>query len=190
MRTKGFTMIELLIVIAVIGILAVAVLAAINPIEQINRGHDTGSVSDAEQLIGAIDRYYTAHGYYPWMIGETDDTNLPRSWDEADQQEDSDGCNILTKLGVTEGSCIGSEEIKLSFVSRISATDYNDLWIYLGSDPGDSVYLCFKPKSGAFATEAGDRCDETETDLPPDFPDNACDNDSDCGTLGNCYCLP
>ncbi|NIT03538.1 prepilin-type N-terminal cleavage/methylation domain-containing protein, partial [Candidatus Saccharibacteria bacterium] len=53
---RGFTMIELLIVIAVIGILAIAVLAAINPIEQINRGRDTGSRSDAEQLIGAIDR--------------------------------------------------------------------------------------------------------------------------------------
>ena len=45
----GFTMIELLIVITILGILAVAVLSAINPIEQINRGRDTGRQSDAEQ---------------------------------------------------------------------------------------------------------------------------------------------
>src|SRR3972149_6448515 len=64
----GFTMIELLIVIAILGILAVAVLASINPIEQINRGRDTGSRSDAEQLISAIDRFYAAKGYYPWML--------------------------------------------------------------------------------------------------------------------------
>jgi prepilin-type N-terminal cleavage/methylation domain-containing protein len=67
MQKFGFTMIELLIVIAVLGILAVAVLASINPIEQINRGRDTGSRGDAEQLISAIDRYYAAKGYYPWM---------------------------------------------------------------------------------------------------------------------------
>ncbi len=63
----GFTMIELLIVITILGILAVAVLSAINPIEQINRGRDTGSQSDAEQLLSAIDRYNAFQGYYPWQ---------------------------------------------------------------------------------------------------------------------------
>ena len=43
----GFTMIELLVVIAVIGVLAVAVLSSINPIEQINKGRDTRTRSDA-----------------------------------------------------------------------------------------------------------------------------------------------
>ena len=70
----GFTMIELLIVITILGILAVAVLSAINPIEQINRGRDTGSVSDAEQLLGAADRYNAFQGHYPWQVNsdETD----------------------------------------------------------------------------------------------------------------------
>ena len=49
-------MIELLIVIAILGILAVAVLAAINPIDRLT-GRDTGTRSDAEQLLGAIDRF-------------------------------------------------------------------------------------------------------------------------------------
>ena len=62
----GFTMIELLVVIAVIGVLAVAVLSSINPIEQINKGRDTGHRSDAAQLINAIDRYYAIHEIYPW----------------------------------------------------------------------------------------------------------------------------
>ncbi|MBU4016638.1 prepilin-type N-terminal cleavage/methylation domain-containing protein, partial [Patescibacteria group bacterium] len=42
---KGFTLIELLIVIAVLGILATGVLIALDPIEQINRGRDSGRVS-------------------------------------------------------------------------------------------------------------------------------------------------
>src|SRR5690606_2962307 len=66
MRTAGFTMIELLVVIAVIGVLAVAVLSSINPIEQINKGRDTRTRSDAAQLINAIDRYFAVHELYPW----------------------------------------------------------------------------------------------------------------------------
>ncbi len=76
----GFTMIELLIVITILGILAVAVLSAINPIEQINRGRDTGSQSDAEQLLSAIDRYNAFQGYYPWQLDANDtDTSMMAS---------------------------------------------------------------------------------------------------------------
>src|SRR5688572_21601084 len=64
----GFTMIELLVVIAVIGVLSVAVLSSINPIEQINKGRDTRSRSDAAQLINAIDRYFSIHEVYPWNV--------------------------------------------------------------------------------------------------------------------------
>ena len=71
--SKGFTMIELLIVIAVIGILAVAVLSAINPLEQIRRGRDTGSRSDSEQLISAINRRYSVLALFPWQASEGED---------------------------------------------------------------------------------------------------------------------
>ena len=72
----GFTMIELLIVIAVLGVLATAVLSAINPIEQINRGRDTGSRSDSEQLLSAFDRYYTTQELYPWQDTADDAADL------------------------------------------------------------------------------------------------------------------
>ena len=55
--------------------MAVAVLSAINPVEQINRGHDTSSRSDAEQLISAVDRFNANKGYFPWQSSEND-TNL------------------------------------------------------------------------------------------------------------------
>ena len=38
---NGFTLVELIIVIAVIGVLAVVLMMAINPIEQINKAKDT-----------------------------------------------------------------------------------------------------------------------------------------------------
>lgn len=165
---KGFTMIELLIVIAVLGILAVAVLAAINPIEQINRGRDTGSRSDAEQLIGAIDRYYTANGYYPWQDEPDDDADT--GWIEVDAAWVSNGPSgdiVLDRL-----SSVGTAEVKASFTDRISQSDYNTLFVYNEGTQGDSTYVCFLPRSQNFLTESTNRCGGS---LPGDFPEtDAC----------------
>ena len=186
-KIRGFTMIELLIVIAVLGILAVAVLAAINPIEQINRGKDTGSRSDAEQLIGAVDRFYTANGYYPWRTGATDteaDGSTPTGWIAVgDSWLDTASAKVLDKLSVG-----GTAEIKASFVKRITDPAYNTLFVYNRGTQGDSTYVCFAPKSANFVTEAGTRCGGTT--LPEDFPSSACGNTTDCGSSGNCVCLP
>ncbi|OGV89941.1 hypothetical protein A2Z41_02820 [Microgenomates group bacterium RBG_19FT_COMBO_39_10] len=195
--SRGFTMIELLIVIAVLGILAVAVLAAINPIEQINRGRDTGTRSDAEQLIGAIDRYYASKGYYPWMLSATSDNDFVDFVEIAavDQAIGGDAQPMLTNL-----SASGTEEVKLTFVNRIVAASANLLSIYKMTGGGYSTYLCFVPQSSSFRTEAYKRCvaDPTYGDLPADFPTEACPAAS-CTDVGAdepnlataCYsCLP
>lgn len=162
-KQAGFTMIELLIVIAVLGVLAVAVLAAINPIEQINRGRDTGSRSDAEQLLSAIDRYYVARdGVWPWMTDSDDEEPVPWTAVGTDWDDDS-GTDVLDHL-----STGGTQELKQSFITRITHDDYNDLHIYYGGSQGDSVYVCFEPKSGSFLEEASERCDDG---LPPDLQD-------------------
>jgi len=195
----GFTMIELLIVITILGILAVAVLSAINPIEQINRGRDTGRQSDAEQLLSAIDRYNAFQGYYPWQIDANDpniaimDANgLPVpvtettpfvggveeeeenivlngggmfSWLVSDvfAQEDppSTVCPILTRLSTgIEGvaNCAGAQELKESFVRRVASGAGRRLYVYNNGLAGASTYVCFVPQSGAFDTQALERC--------------------------------
>lgn len=179
MLKKGFTLIELLIVIAVLGILAVAVLAAINPIEQINRSRDTGSRSDAEQLIGAIDRYYASKGYYPWVTNPTDDATLV--WTQVGTAWSDGTEGVLAKL-----SAAGTEEVKQSFTTRISDSGYNTLQVFNGGGPGDSTYICFLPKSGSFQTDSGDRC---TNGTPSDYPAEACA--AGCQAAKTCYsCLP
>lgn len=189
MRRKllGFTMIELLIVIAVLGVLAVAVLSAINPIEQINRAKDTGNRSDAEQFLSAVDRFYTSLGYYPWFQNMTDSSNAEGQCALGDSSgvlsrtvdgtwyvfsvsgaggtvtcaENTGGDAVLDRL-----STGATAELKKSFVDRISSSNYNQLYVYHRGGSNDSVYVCFRPKSGAFKQEAYDRC---ASGLPSDI---------------------
>ncbi len=176
----GFTMIELLIVIAILGILAVAVLSAINPVEQINRGRDTGSQSDAEQLIGAIDRHNAFKGYFPWQYGAADSitkfesaagvphqitNSLPNSTTlNAPVSGPGMSCHILNRLSTLDAtgtacdSADATEELKISFVNRITSVTYNPLFIYNAGTPGASTYVCFVPKSKAFRSAAEARC--------------------------------
>jgi prepilin-type N-terminal cleavage/methylation domain-containing protein len=177
-RTAGFTMIELLIVIAILGILAVAVLAAINPIEQINRGRDTGSRSDAEQLLSAIERYNAFQGVYPWQsapdpatVDITPPILVSSTW-----MHPITGftlCPILDLLGdedVPAGCPLtNTNELKSSFMNRINATNYNDLYIYNSGLTGASTYVCFDPQSSAFEQEALTRCGTNATGLPADI---------------------
>lgn len=67
MKNKGFTLMELLIVIGVLGILAAGLLAAIDPFEQLKKARDTNNRSAAIEFLGASQRYYTTHGYLPWF---------------------------------------------------------------------------------------------------------------------------
>lgn len=52
----GFTLIEILIVIVIFAILSITVLIALDPIEQINRGRDTKSLTFSAELYNSIDR--------------------------------------------------------------------------------------------------------------------------------------
>ena len=208
-RRLGFTMIELLIVISVLGILAVAVLAAINPIEQINRGKDTGYRSDSEQLLSGIDRYYAGKGYYPWVSGEsiTNNKTDPNANGVVDLvelvTETTDvGAEVAAVPMLTNLSTGGASELKSSFITRIVDTAYVGLSIYNNGTSGSSTYMCFIPKSSSFRDEAWKRCTHPghtarSTTLPSDFPKTLACPDTACATAGTaeaatgCYsCLP
>lgn len=64
-KNFGFTLVELLIVIAVIGVLAAVILAVINPLQQLARGRDAGRISTVAQLGSALQRFATANTDYP-----------------------------------------------------------------------------------------------------------------------------
>lgn len=61
----GFTLVELLIVVAIIGILVTGVFVATNPIEQTNKARDGSALGKARELANACERYYAGTGVYP-----------------------------------------------------------------------------------------------------------------------------
>jgi prepilin-type N-terminal cleavage/methylation domain-containing protein len=65
---KGFTLLEILLVIAAIGILAAIVLIAINPNRQINQARTAGINSEKNQLEKAIQQRLIDTGSYPTVI--------------------------------------------------------------------------------------------------------------------------
>lgn len=200
----GFTMIELLIVIAILGILAVAVLSAINPIEQINRGRDTGSQSDAEQLLNATERYVAFQGYLPWQIAADATTRGLQSVggglvEFTSLVVDANNCTIVDKLGKgnpLDVLCKGADELKETFFNRVLGASANPLYIYREPGMSATTYVCFQPQSSAFLNQAKTRCgDDTGVNLPDDLVSAAAEVCSPTGSVGldtttELYCIP
>jgi type IV pilus assembly protein PilA len=66
---KGFTLIEILIVVAIIAILASIVLVGLGPTQQ--SGRDARRLSDLHEVQNGIELYYNACGYYPGTDSKT-----------------------------------------------------------------------------------------------------------------------
>lgn len=169
---KGFTLIELLVVISLIGVLAVAVLSAINPIEQLNKGRDAGRRADSAQIINAIDRYYASNEEFPWNSSTAFDINAVAAVDDefkatadmagvgicgvaivpgtpTEVNSDANGC-------IDEGLLVSGEELKSQFSKRraFRTVPVKEDVFYVVKEANDpSVAVCFIPSSKATRTD-------------------------------------
>ena len=67
-NNKGFTLIEILVVVALIGALFIGVLASIDPLEQLKKGTDTSRRNTTAELYNGMVRYYSVKGAFPWSV--------------------------------------------------------------------------------------------------------------------------
>src|SRR3954467_14426565 len=71
-RSSGFTIVELLIVIVVIGILAALVIVTYNGIQQ--KARDTERKTDVKAVQGQLEAYWANNAKYPTMANVNDTT--------------------------------------------------------------------------------------------------------------------
>lgn len=163
----GFTLVELLIVIALLGAIALIVIAAINPIEQANRARDTRLKSDSGQIISAIDRYFASQGKMPWA-STTDvapslaavDAGTPAIGICDNDTDATNNAGSTSDITCTQsGNLIRNDELKSEFRNRdfVKPTTIaaNRLFMLKGSGASSSVYACFIPLSNSERSKTG-----------------------------------
>lgn len=183
-KLKGFTLVELLIVIALIAILSVAVLATINPIEQSNKARDARVQNDAAEVMNAAERYYASVQQYPWESF----TGLPvvTSTSAVVLRSDDYGfgiCSGAANVGALNSSAatsqaldcdaaddvpnllISTSELKSSFAGKDEFEPVRDatkpdqaLWLAKAANT-NTFYVCYVPKANANrVVQANMRC--------------------------------
>jgi type II secretion system protein G len=88
---RGFTIVELLIVIVVIGILAAITMVTYANIQQ--RGRDSGRLSDMKAIQTALENYKTINTTYP------NPTSVNADWEESHEDNPGDFMEYLVSGG-------------------------------------------------------------------------------------------
>jgi len=168
---RGFTLVELLIVISLIAILSVAVLATINPIEQANKARDASTQNDAAEVLNAYERYYANKQSYPWV--DVDEaatvTSVDVAWFGRSDYNGFGLCSLsatsnpntrCTDYDAYFGLLIQSDELKSSFLQKgytsvaagepkYDSAGMSYLWVdkKAASPDQNAIYVCYIPKA-------------------------------------------
>ncbi|SRR5260221_11548780 len=167
-RERGFTLIELLVVIGILGVLAAALVATIDPFEQLKKASDANVKNTTVEYVDANIRYYTTHNALPWAV----DT----SGCGAAAGMSTNGPTVTVNLSSLTATCLNDlitdGEIKSAFTS---VTGVLSAIVITGTT--NSVTACFAPQSKAQRNDIGTKYNASATILA------GCPN----ATLTTCY---
>jgi prepilin-type N-terminal cleavage/methylation domain-containing protein len=155
-HASGFTLIELLVVIAVLGVLAGGVIVAINPVEQLSRGRDTGKKTAIAELGRGLNTYLTsqqdlpdgddsAGGFASALVTTGDIRVIP-------QNPSSETCTLTNSAneGSQGGYCYRKNGTNEYVVYALAESNSEKLNANNGAQcsTGNSAYIVFSSAAG------------------------------------------
>jgi prepilin-type N-terminal cleavage/methylation domain-containing protein len=150
-RKKGFTLIELIIGITILALLAVGLLAALDPAEQFAKARDTSTRNTLLEVFGALQRYEAAQESYPGTISTAITDN---------------GAGVALRTGASTynlgdavGGLVTAGELKPNF-KNAAGTSMEKIYVFRSEgDPavvGDGkLMVCYRPTSKSFQLQGG-----------------------------------
>jgi len=178
--SKGFTLIELLVVIGILGILATALVATIDPFEQLKKASDANVKNTAVEFVDSNIRYYTTHNALPW--GMTDTYGAQCGTDVGGGQGSNNTPTSTVNLVSLTNSCLSEliqdGELKTAFTS--AAGVLSSILITGGTN---SVTACFAPQSRAQKNDVNTKFKVSGNNSFTVAPSNQCPN----ATATDCY---
>lgn len=113
-RKEGFTLVELIIVIAIIAILAAAIFVAVDPARRLHEARNARRSTDIATILDAIKTYQAdSKGDLPVKVeGMTAGLFYQIGTDES-------SCNIACQGATTEDGCVDLSGIGSSYLARV-----------------------------------------------------------------------
>ena len=145
----GFTLVELIIVIAIIAILAGAIFVAIDPARRLNETRNARRASDIATILDAVKKYQADNEGIHY--DEIDDLNEDEYYSIGTDGNSCDGCSIVG--GITE--CVDLEDMGENYLAVVPADplegNENNTQYYLlkGSNGAITIGACVTDGEGA-----------------------------------------
>jgi len=146
--SSGFTLIELLVVIGILGILAAALVATIDPFEQLKKATDAKVENISVEFLNSNIRYFTTHNEMPWDSAGACQTAAGAA-DPAGTALDAISASCLNDL-ILDG------ELKASFTTATAALSA----IYV-SETANDITVCYMPGSKSKQRDANTQFSST-----------------------------
>lgn len=137
-KSRLFGALELLVAILLLGILAIAVIVAIDPEEQARRDRDKAYKADAQGLLDSLIFSQTQNNRLPW------EGNLP--WTEVSDPN----VGVCGTSCSEDGQLINNKALSSSFKDKpfVKSSSHQDkLYIASVASPSAKIWACFVPAS-------------------------------------------
>ncbi|MBI5044488.1 MAG: type II secretion system protein [Candidatus Levybacteria bacterium] len=170
---KGFTLIELLVVIGILGILATALIATIDPFEQLKKAQDSNVKNSMVEYLNANLRYFTTHNGMPWA----DTANAGGGYAGCSGNDGSASADTLGGAGSTcVNALVADGELKPTYTTATNIT--KEIVVFGNSN---TITACYQPQSKSGQRDINTHYDATGVSVA------GCISETSSTGATNCY---